>query len=93
MQLAYCDRIFERYADALDVLEGFSHITVIAFCIFPSVSTMKLEKIEGVLLFVKGTDLFDQTPILDVTPFIQEYIIRRLQNRLVGGFFVQLGKI
>jgi len=33
---------------------------------------IKLEKIEGNKLFVSGVDAFDQTPVLDIKPFLPE---------------------
>lgn len=37
------------------------------------ISVLKLEKIEGNMLFVKGVDMIDKTPLLDIRPYIDGF--------------------
>lgn len=38
------------------------------------ISTLALEKIEGSSVFVKGVDMYDQTPILDIKPYVPKIL-------------------
>ena len=37
------------------------------------ISTVKLQKIEGNLLYIEGVDMVDNTPLLDIKPFFPKY--------------------
>jgi len=37
------------------------------------ISTVKLQKVEGNLLYVEGVDMLDSTPLLDIKPFFPKY--------------------
>jgi tRNA-Thr(GGU) m(6)t(6)A37 methyltransferase TsaA len=39
-------------------------------------SVVKLEKIEGNLLYIKGVDMIDGSPLLDIKPFIPAFDVR-----------------
>ena len=37
------------------------------------ISTVKLQKIEGNLIYIEGVDMVDNTPLLDIKPFFPKY--------------------
>jgi len=107
--------VFQEFREALDGLEGFSHIFVLSYMhklrpdqigplkvrpqrllkagfkfeelplvgVFAidsptrpnpiALSLVKLLRIEGTRLFVRGLDCFDGTPVLDVKPYHNNY--------------------
>lgn len=47
-------------------------------------SIVKLEKTEGNILYVSGIDAFDQTPVLDIKPYLPSVdAIKSAQNELI----------
>lgn len=98
--------LFEKYAEGLDDIEGFSHITLLyvfhkrtgySLKVTPFLDTEKkgvfatraparpnqiglsvVELLErkGNFLTVKGVDMLDGTPILDIKPYIPPFDIR-----------------
>ena len=67
-----------RSADALRGIEGYSHLWLLwqfSASVRPGLSCVELERVdpddpEGPVLIVRGADLMDGTPILDVKPYI-----------------------
>jgi len=47
-------------------------------------SIVKLEKIENGILYLSGVDAFDQTPVLDIKPYLPSVdYIKSIQNELI----------
>jgi len=121
--------IFPEFQEALQGLDGFSHIFVLAFLhrlrpdqigplkvrprrllrkgfnleeipevgVFAldsptrpnpiALSLMKLLRIEGGRIFVRGSDLFNGTPILDIKPYRGDY---RVERYVLAGWYQKL---
>ena len=54
-------------------------------------SVVRLDKVEGRLLRVRGVDILDQTPVLDIKPYIGEFDCRETER--VGWFADNLHKL
>jgi len=79
--------IYPEYSKGLKDIDGFSHIILIYYFHLCSghatrapcrpnpigISTVRLEKIEGNILFVRGIDAVNGTPLLDIKPYVPEF--------------------
>jgi len=95
--------VFPEYADGIQDLAGFSHITLLyhfhrvtdsSLLVIPfldtqprgvfatrapkrpnpiGISAVKLVKIEGRFLHVDNVDILDETPLVDIKPYVPEF--------------------
>ena len=95
--------VFEKFADGLCDLQGFSHIILLyhfhlvsgsALKVKPymdtqergvfatrsprrpnpiGMSVVRLMRVEGNRLFVRGVDILDGTPLLDIKPYVPQF--------------------
>lgn len=54
-------------------------------------SVVRLVKVEGNLLTIQGVDILDQTPILDIKPYVGEFDIHPVER--IGWFAENLHKL
>lgn len=45
------------------------------------ISTVRLDKVEGVLLYIRDVDIVDGTPLLDIKPYVPEFDVREKIKR------------
>ena len=43
-------------------------------------STVKLEKVEGNILYIEDVDIIDGTPLLDIKPYVPQFDIREVKS-------------
>ena len=44
------------------------------------ISTVRLLRVEGNILYIQDVDIVDQTPLLDIKPYVPEFDMRELQR-------------
>jgi tRNA-Thr(GGU) m(6)t(6)A37 methyltransferase TsaA len=44
------------------------------------ISTVRLLRVEGNILYIQDVDIVDQTPLLDIKPYVPEFDVRELQR-------------
>ncbi len=54
-------------------------------------SLVRLLKIEGTTLYVKGVDIVDGTPLLDIKPYVPKFDNRRAPR--IGWFNTKISKV
>ncbi|UCG90889.1 MAG: tRNA (N6-threonylcarbamoyladenosine(37)-N6)-methyltransferase TrmO [candidate division WOR-3 bacterium] len=45
------------------------------------ISTVRLDKVEGVILYIRDVDIVDGTPLLDIKPYVPEFDVREKIKR------------
>jgi len=69
--------IFPEYAEGLKDVEGFSHIILIYHF---HISAVRLVGIEDNILHIQDIDIVDETPLLDIKPYVPEFDIREAER-------------
>ena len=44
------------------------------------ISVVKLEKVQGRMIFIEDVDILDGTPLLDIKPFVPEFDVREVER-------------
>jgi len=69
--------IFPEYAEGLKDVEGFSHIILIYHF---HISAVRLVGIKDNILHIQDIDIVDETPLLDIKPYVPEFDIREAER-------------
>ncbi len=69
--------IFPEYAESLKDVEGFSHIILIYHF---HISAVRLVGIKDNILHIQDIDIVDETPLLDIKPYVPEFDIREAER-------------
>jgi len=57
------------------------------------ISIVRLDKVEGNIIYIKDIDILDGTPLLDVKPYVAEFDIRKVsENGWLKNNVYKLGK-
>ena len=68
--------IKDKYVDGLKDLDGFSHIHLIYL----------LHKVEGNTVFIENVDILDETPLLDIKPYVPQLCEDTIDELKIGWF-------
>ena len=84
--------IFPEYAEGLKDPEGFSHVILIYHFhrVFSTrapcrpnpigISVVRLKRLEGNVLYVQDVDIVNETPLLDIKPYVPEFDVRAVEK-------------